>query len=233
MADNEWETEIYAKGRQLNRWPFSELVSDITRMTLDVDRSALSVLDLGCGAGNNTWFFMDSGFDVCGIDISPTAVQFARDRLRLLGFEDPDLRVGSATQLPWEDARFDFVVDRSTLCQLVIDDVDRTTREVDRVLKPGGRFLSYNLLGWNSSDRNLGQEFAPRSFHGFTGGRMAKVPIATFFDESLISDLWRPLRVDRLLRHVVTEPGTGMTEEHFTVHASKSISADSPAEIED
>lgn len=231
MADNEWETEIYAKGRQLNRWPFSELVSDVTRLTFDVDRSTLSVLDLGCGAGNNTWFFLDSGFDVCGLDISPTAVQFARDRLRLLGFDGPDLRVGSATQLPWDEGRFDLVVDRGTLCQLVIDDVDKVTSEVDRVLKAGGLFLSYNLLGWNSSDRELGAEFIPRSFHRFTGGRMAKNPMATFFDESLIADLWKPLRVDRLIRHVLTEPSRGTAEEHFTVHASKSVSADPTTEI--
>ncbi len=231
MADNEWETEIYARGRQLNRWPFSELVSDITRLTVDVDRSMLSVLDLGCGAGNNTWFLLDSGFDVCGLDISPTAVQFARDRLRRLGFDGADLRVGSATHLPWDEGRFDLVVDRGTLCQLVIDDVGTVTSEVDRVLKAGGLFLSYNLLGWNSSDRELGEEFTRRSFHRFTGGRMAKNPMATFFDEFEIAELWKPLQVDRLIRHVVTEPLRGTTEEHFTVHASKPVSADPTTEI--
>lgn len=30
MNNNDWETEIYAKGRQINRWPFSDLVSDVS-----------------------------------------------------------------------------------------------------------------------------------------------------------------------------------------------------------
>jgi SAM-dependent methyltransferase len=222
MGTNDWETEIYGRGRQVNRWPFSDVVSDVTRLTAGADRSALSVLDLGCGAGNNVWFFLDSGFEVCGIDIAPSAIKIALDRIRALGYPEPDLRVGDIAHLPWSDGRFDLVVDRGTISQVSLEDVEKTLAEVHRVLKPGGIFLSYNLFGWNNSGRSHGLEVAPRSFGGFTGGRFqSKSPMTTFFDKSLIYDLWSPLRVTQLLRHEVTTDGSDTVEEYYTVHGLK------------
>jgi SAM-dependent methyltransferase len=223
MSDNEWETEVYARGRQVNRWPFSDLVSDVMNTTAGQDRSSLSVLELGCGTGNNVWFFLELGMNVCGLDISPTAIEIARQRVAELGFEQPDLRIGSITKLPWQDGAFDLVIDRSALPHLRIDEVSATVREVSRVLKPGGRFFSYYLFGWNSSCRKLGHEFAPRSFRGFTGGRFAKGPTATLFDAPLIHELWQPLSIEQLRRHEITVEGTDVVEEFFDVRAVKDV----------
>jgi len=44
-----------------------------------------------------------------------------------------------AERLPWEDGRFDYVVSTWTLC--TIADVSAALREVQRVLKPDGRFV--------------------------------------------------------------------------------------------
>lgn len=222
MVTNSWETDIYSKGRQLNRWPFSDVVADVTRLTAGADRAALSVLDLGCGAGNNVWYFLDAGFQVCGIDISPTAVKVALDRMHELGFDAPDLRVGDFTELPWADCRFDLVVDRGSLSQVTIEDAMKTLSEVNRVLKPGGALLNYNLYGWNNSGREYGLEIAPRSYGHFSGGRfLGGSPFRTFYEKQLIVDLWKPLRVNRLLRHEIVADGSDAVEEHFTVHASK------------
>ena len=221
MGTNEWETEVYAKGRQVNRWPFSDLVSDVMRHTAGRDRSGLSVLEIGCGTGNNIWFLLDSGCAVAGMDISPTAVDIARSRITELGFDQPDLRVGSVTELPWETGTFDLVIDRGTLSQLLVDEVAATVREVSRVLKPGGAFFSYYLFGWNCSGRKLGEEFAPRSFRGFSVGRFAKIPMVTLLDAELIRELWRPLVITELRRHEITVEGTDVVEEYFDVHAVK------------
>ena len=48
-------------------------------------------------------------------------------------------RIGSAEQLPFDEATFDCVVSTLTLCS--IPHVDRAVGEVYRVLKPGGQFL--------------------------------------------------------------------------------------------
>ena len=157
----------------------------------------------------------------------PTAIEMAGKRIRDLGFEQPDLRVGSITELPWPDGVFDFVIDRGTLSYLLLDEIAATVREVSRVLKPGGKFFSYYLFGWNSSDRELGEEFAPRSFRGFCGGRFAKSPTVTLLDAAMIHQLWEPLVIRQLRRHEVTVEGTGVVEEFFDVQAVTYL-ADSP-----
>lgn len=221
MVADAWETEFYARGQQLNRWPFSDLVSDVMRLSAASDRSQMSALDLGCGAGNNAWFLLDAGFRVAGIDISPTAVRIAGNRLAELGFADVDLRVGSFAQLPWDDGSFDLVVDRGSLGQATLDDVAATLSEVRRVLKPGGLLLSYNLFGWNDSDRKFGIELAPRSFGRFSGGRFWRSPMTTFFDDDLIREMWAPLVVKRVVRHQVSFGEEDDHEEHYTVHAMR------------
>jgi cyclopropane fatty-acyl-phospholipid synthase-like methyltransferase len=39
-----------------------------------------SVLDIGCGSGDNALFFAQEGFDVWGIDASPLAIQKAQEK---------------------------------------------------------------------------------------------------------------------------------------------------------
>ena len=39
-----------------------------------------SVLDIGCGSGDNALFFAEEGFEVWGIDSSPLAIQKAREK---------------------------------------------------------------------------------------------------------------------------------------------------------
>ena len=72
---------------------------------------ACPVLDLGCGTGINALWLAMKGFDVTGIDLSPTAIQMAEDRTSNLGYDlnlfscdflDPDTLGGS----------FDLVFDR-------------------------------------------------------------------------------------------------------------------------
>lgn len=221
MSENKWESEIYALGRQVNRWPFSPLISDVVRISARQENPVESVLELGCGTGNNVWFLNESGLRVCGIDIAPTAIAIAEERSRALGFE-PDLRVGDIVELPWNDQQFDLVIDRGTLSQVTLADMARTLAEVERVLKPGGVFLSYNLFGWNCSGRLLGTEVAPRSYGAFTGGRFfSKSPMTTFLDASLIPEMWRPLHIVELLRHEVSKVGSDEVEEYYTVYAVK------------
>jgi len=224
VASSEWETQIYAKGRQINRWPFSDLVSDVMRLSAIADRPMVSVLELGCGTGNNVWFLLDCGFEVSGIDIAPTAIAIARESIRALGFEEPDLRVGHIAELPWQADQFDLVIDRGTLSQVTLDEMGKTIAEVRRVLKPGGMFLSYNLFGMNNSGRHFGVEGAPRSYTSFSAGRFfSKTPMTTFLDAPLVYEMWQPLRIVELLRHEVSKVGLETVEEYFTVHAVKDV----------
>jgi 2-polyprenyl-3-methyl-5-hydroxy-6-metoxy-1,4-benzoquinol methylase len=89
----DWEKDIYAKGQQLNHWPYTNVVSDIIRLTKGKDRKKLKILEIGCGTGNNLWFAAELGMQVYGLDISETAIQYGKSRLAQLGFKNTDLRV--------------------------------------------------------------------------------------------------------------------------------------------
>jgi SAM-dependent methyltransferase len=218
---NEWEDDVYAQGRQINRWPFTEVVSDMTKITRGQHKGSLRVLDLGCGTGNNLWFLCDAGFQVSGIDISPSAVAAARGSLAARGFAEVDLRIGDSRSLPFEDGQFDVVLDRGVLTCLPPEGVAEALAEIRRVLKPGGWVLSYYLFGMENSDRLYGQAKGPRTFENFTEGRFFGHPPVTFFDFEWIQELWARFEVAALERHHITRQGTSFLEERFHVKARK------------
>src|SRR3954452_22157598 len=89
------------------------------------------VLDLGCGEGRFSRDLKTLGYDVVGIDISPTLVAAAREA-------DPSLEVheASAAALPFAEHSFDLVVAFMSLQDM--DDMARAVRQSARVLVDGG-----------------------------------------------------------------------------------------------
>jgi SAM-dependent methyltransferase len=105
------------------------------------------VLELGCGLGDLLADMLEAGYACRAVEHSPQMVAAARDTLqkRNVGQKNWVLQ-GSAQHLPFSDASFDTVV--STFPSEYIYDPD-TIAEVERVLRPGGRFIAIegaNLL---------------------------------------------------------------------------------------
>ncbi|CAE6903671.1 cyclopropane-fatty-acyl-phospholipid synthase [Vibrio sp. B1FLJ16] len=73
------------------------------------------LLELGCGEGHHCRAFQKLGFEVTGIDISPTAIAWAKEKAKATGIEGKyytaDLTVESF-QLP---ERYDVVIDGNCL----------------------------------------------------------------------------------------------------------------------
>ncbi|HTF89953.1 MAG TPA: class I SAM-dependent methyltransferase [Planctomycetota bacterium] len=139
--DQTWERDIYARGKQMNRWPFDAVVSFLFRHApKNRPRSQVRVLEVGCGTGNNLWCAAREGFDTTGIDGSPTAIERARE---LLAAEDlkADLHVVDFTKLPFPDASFDLAIDRCALSCVGRSAAQRALGELARVLKPSGRLF--------------------------------------------------------------------------------------------
>ncbi|GAB3953017.1 class I SAM-dependent methyltransferase [Streptomyces sparsus] len=101
-------------------------------------RAVGEVLEVAIGTGRNLPFYAD-GLTLTGIDISREMLEKARARADGLG-RAVTLRQGDAHRLPFEDASFDTVV--CTLSMCAIPDIDQAMREIHRVLRPGGRFVS-------------------------------------------------------------------------------------------
>ena len=136
-----WE-EIYAAGKQLNRYPFSSIVSFYFRNCPSADSTELlKVLEIGCGAGNNLWFLAEEGCAVTGIDASQSAIEFARNRFQKAKLPGRFL-VEDFTAMPFEEGSFDMVIERAALTQTGFSVAKRAVSEVHRVLKSGCLFYS-------------------------------------------------------------------------------------------
>ena len=110
----------------------------------EVPRSG-RLLEIGCGAGNHL-VPLAPQFDLAGMDISPTAVEWANERAREAGVT-ADVRVGDVRDLPWDDASFDVVRDGHLLHCIIGDDRPTVLAEARRVLKPGGTFMVFTMCG--------------------------------------------------------------------------------------
>ena len=112
------------------------------------ERAGLRALDLGCGAGAQTFFMASRRFRVAGIDGSAAAIDRCADRGWERSFpkqrEDlPTFEVADMTSLPFPHNEFDLAVDVASLQCLDHADAVKAMAEVHRVLKPGGRLFSY------------------------------------------------------------------------------------------
>src|SRR5215203_1547762 len=109
--------------------------------------SGQRVLDLACGTGDITWLAARRGAHVVGLDITPRMIELARAKAAS-GQGAPEhprplFVVGDMGALPMPDASFDIVTTGYGLRN--VPDLPLAIREVARVLKPGGVFLSLDF----------------------------------------------------------------------------------------
>ena len=65
-------------------------------------------LDLCCGAGTNTVYLAEKGFEVTGMDISPTAVDIAKEKAEQANAKIT-FSVQNFVELPFRDELFGFI----------------------------------------------------------------------------------------------------------------------------
>lgn len=96
----------------------------------------LSVLDVACGAGYGSHMLASEAKEVCGIDISDEAVQYAREHYsgQNIKFEVMDSRA-----IKYPDHSFDAVVSFETIEHVPEPEV--FLKEIKRILKPDGLLI--------------------------------------------------------------------------------------------
>lgn len=112
------------------------------------------ILEIGCGRGQ--WFvtFETLGArrdKLAGIELDVERGQACAER-----FPHADIRIGDATQLPWDDGALDIVF-QSTVFTSVLDDQvkQRLAQEMLRVVKQDGVLLWYDLHRNNPRNPNV------------------------------------------------------------------------------
>ena len=110
-------------------------------------------LDICCGAGTNTVYLAEKGFEVTGVDISSKAIEYAKKKAEQADIKI-DFRVQNFLDLSFGDGKFDFVFDMGCFHHVEIEDRTKFIKGVHRVLKNDGVYLltcfSYkNGPAWN------------------------------------------------------------------------------------
>jgi len=93
---------------------------------------SLRTLDLGCGEGRLARDLAARGYDVVGVDASPTMIAAAREAA-----PEMELHLADAAALPLDEASFELVI--AFMSFQDVDDLTGAVREAARVLVPGGR----------------------------------------------------------------------------------------------
>ncbi len=195
MADptNSWDPvwEKVFRSQEWGKYPPEQVIRFVARNWYTAaDRTAVRLLDLGCGPGACTWFMAREGFAVSAIDGSATAIEKLRRRLEGEGLR-ADARVGDYVQLPWPTETFDGVIDNVSLCTNRMRQCHLAVAEVFRVLKPGGRFYSANFTPrtWGFGDGDLVE---PNGYENIREGPLAGKGFNLFLDSQQIGALYRP-----------------------------------------
>jgi SAM-dependent methyltransferase len=117
--------------------PDENLVSYLDRGLLTGGRA----LDLGCGPGRNALHLAARGFEVDAVDLSPTAVEWARERAREAGAE-VRFHCGDAVMLAGTHLTgpYDLIYDSGCFHHLPPHRRISYLALLDRALAPGGHF---------------------------------------------------------------------------------------------
>ncbi len=99
-------------------------------------------IDLGCGAGNYVVYLAARGFDVTGVDFSPTAIKIAKENAKTKGVKCNFFVADVLDQLSDIDQTWDFAYGWGLLHHIFPDQRKKYVENVYRILNPKGKYLS-------------------------------------------------------------------------------------------
>jgi SAM-dependent methyltransferase len=162
-------------------WNIQEPPEALVRLVESGQLLPCRTIDFGCGAGNYAVWLARQGFEVTGIDISPSAIDLARKNAAKQGVECTFIVADVLGDLREAEGPFDFGFDWELLHHIFPDDRPRYMANVARLLRPGGKYLS---VCFHEDDPQFGGS-----------GKYRTTPIGTvlyFSSEEELRDLTSP-----------------------------------------
>lgn len=168
--------------------------------------TGLKVLDVGCGFGVDCILLSLLGAkEAHGIDFNADWIETIEKYLQELGWDLPIYpRQGDASNLPYDDNRFDAVISVEAISHY--HDVDNFLKEAYRVLKPGGVLII--------SDANNGLNFLTRKETYDIWERFENGPTSENFHGHPIRKTFLEMR-----REIIKENFPGFSEEEVDLIA--------------
>jgi ubiquinone/menaquinone biosynthesis C-methylase UbiE len=155
-ADIAGVDEFHVRGASVSR----ELASSI-------DLKGAHILDVGCGIGGPCRMLAaEFGCTSTGIDLSNEFIRTATALSKLVKMDgNTNFVVADAVNLPFENNSFDVVWTQHV--QMNIPDKNKFYSEMNRVLKPGGHFMYYDIFTQGNGDINYPMPWASQSDQSF------------------------------------------------------------------
>ncbi len=138
-------------------------------------------VEFGCGLGSYALYLSGKGFDVIGVDISPTAIRIAQETARKKGIKCTFIVADVLGDLKEAEGIFDFAYDWELLHHIFPAQRKKYVQNVYGKLKPGGSYLS---LCFSEKDPQFGGK-----------GKYRETRLGTvlyFSSETELKDLFEP-----------------------------------------
>ena len=127
---------------------------DLNRKIISALPRVKTIVDLGCGTGDLLPYLKEKGDNIIGVEQSSGMLEEARKHYEKDG-NQIDIRVGELEHLPLRDEEADVALTNMVLHHL--PQPQDALKEVNRVLRQGGRFFIVDLLPHN--DETMRQRF--------------------------------------------------------------------------
>lgn len=149
-----YDEEYRGHTANVGRLPAKRRLKRIAVFRAAVGKGHRSILEMGCGFGDLTWALVDCAEKIIGVDVSPQALELAKQRESLWQVArgqaaKVEFRPMSAVELDFPDQVFDWALSTSMVEHLHPEDLLVHFKEVKRVLRSGGKYLIWcpNGLG--------------------------------------------------------------------------------------
>ncbi len=121
-------------------WIIDQAQPDLIAAAENGEVSGPTVLDVGCGAGNNAIYLAGRGFDVTGVDVSAKAISIAKQKAREAGVDVTFITL-DALNIGTLGKRFDTVIDFGLFHNFEGDNRERYVRALSDVCVSKGQLL--------------------------------------------------------------------------------------------
>lgn len=120
---------------------YDELLGTVFSQGVEDKENSIKVLEIGVGTGNLAGRFLESDYDIIGIDQSREMLNVAKEKYPKLR-----LRLGDFLNIPYENNEFDVIVSTYAFHHLNEEEKIISIKEMLRVLKDNGRIVIGDLM---------------------------------------------------------------------------------------
>ena len=141
-------------------WIIDQATPDFIAAVEKGDVCVPTVLDIGCGAGNNAIYLARSGFDVTGVDFSAKAIRIAKQKAHEAEVDVTFITL-DALKIGTLGKRFDTIIDFGLFHNITGDNRKRYVRALSDVCVSKGQFLM-QCVGDKAGEYGVYPKFYPK-----------------------------------------------------------------------